>query len=177
MIPHALNQAANVRVGYHAGAGAFQASRRAGWVAITLGIVSSVIAAAVMLAWPREISLLFLKVSNDGDAQVIDLAVELFFICALFQLVDGLQAIAAGSLRGLKDTRTPMLLAAFSYWGIGFPVAWWLGLHAGHGAPGIWVGLALSLAVAAVMLVTRFWIMSRRAIALGRLPSTALAES
>jgi len=177
MIPHALNQAANVRVGYHAGAGAFTASRRAGWVAITLGIVSSVIAAAVMLAWPREISLLFLKVSNDGDAQVIDLAVELFFICALFQLVDGLQAIAAGSLRGLKDTRTPMLLAAFSYWGIGFPVAWWLGIHAGHGAPGIWVGLALSLFVAAAMLVTRFWIMSRRAITLGRLPSTALAES
>jgi MATE family multidrug resistance protein len=170
MIPHALNQAANVRVGYHSGANAFRAARRAGFVAMAIGIGMSLISAAVMIAWPREIALLFLKVSTEGDSQVVELAARLLGFCAAFQVVDGLQAIAAGSLRGLKDTRIPMMLAAFSYWVVGFPTAWGLGLHYGHGAPGIWVGLALSLAVAAVLLVSRFWIMSGRAIAKGAIP-------
>jgi MATE family multidrug resistance protein len=116
--------------------------------------------------------LLFLKVSNEGDAAVVDRGARLFIICAAFQVVDGLQAIAAGALRGLKDTRVPMMLAGFGYWVIGFPTAWTLGIHLGHGAPGIWVGLAVSLLVVAVMLVTRFWVMSRRAI----LAPGALAE-
>ena len=76
------------------------------------------------------------------------------------------KAIASGALRGLKDTRLPMILAAIGYWVVGFPVAWVLGLHTSMGARGIWVGLALSLATAAVLLVGRFWLLSARAISL-----------
>jgi MATE family multidrug resistance protein len=106
-----------------------------------------------------------LDAANPNDAAVIDLAVRLLLIAAAFQLADGLQTIASGALRGLKDTRLPMILAAIGYWVVGFPVAWALGLHFGYGAEGVWVGLALSLATAAVLLVTRFWVLSARAIA------------
>ena len=119
-----------------------------------------------MVAWPREIALLFgLDAANQNDAEVVTLAARLLLIAAAFQIADGLQAIASGALRGLKDTRLPMILAAIGYWVVGFPIAWAMGLRYGYGAEGIWVGLALSLATAALLLVARFWVLSARAIA------------
>src|SRR3546814_1828547 len=73
-----------------------------------------------------------------------------------FQFPDGIQVLSAGALRGLKDTRVPMLLAACAYWGIGMPLGAWLGLWLGWGPRGMWIGLIAGLVVAAVLLGARF---------------------
>ena len=78
------------------------------------------------------------------------------WLAAAFQLFDGLQATANGALRGLKDTRVPMLITLVSYWVVGMPVAWWLGFHTALGAAGLWWGLTAGLGMAALGLSLRF---------------------
>ena len=80
------------------------------------------------------------------------IALQLFVIAALFQLFDGVQVIAAGALRGYRDTAVPMLIAAIGYWAIGFVGGWLLAFPLGFGAVGLWLGLALGLAVVAIAL-------------------------
>ncbi len=163
MVPLGMAQAANARVGYHMGAGDPRGARRAAAAAFVLGLSFMAVAASVMLAAPRAIASLFnLDASRAGDADVIALIVNLLAICAFFQIFDGAQTIAAGALRGLKDTRVPAMLAGLSYWAVGFPVAWLLGFPMGWGATGVWWGLALSLLVAAIVLNARFWRLSAR---------------
>ncbi len=163
MVALGAAQAANVRVGFHTGARASEAARRAALAALVLGVGFMAVMAAVMLTMPTQIALLFnLKPDNAADADVIALVVQLLAICAFFQVFDGAQAIAAGALRGLKDTRMPALLAGFSYWAFGFPIAWALGFPMGWGATGVWWGLALGLAAAAVLLNVRFWRLSAK---------------
>jgi MATE family multidrug resistance protein len=163
MVPLAMAQAANVRVGFHMGAASPVAARRAAKAAFMLGVGFMTLSAAVMLAAPTQIALLFnLDPGKPADAEVIKVVVELLTICAFFQIFDGAQTIAAGALRGLKDTHVPALLAGLSYWGVGFPVAWTLGFPMAWGATGIWWGLALGLATAAVVLNARFWRLSGR---------------
>ncbi len=165
MVPLAVNQAANARVGFYMGAQMPFAARRAGFAAITLGVSFMAAMALLLLAAPYEIALLFnLKPDKPEDAAVIALIVQLLAICALFQVFDGAQTIAAGALRGMKDTRVPALLAGLSYWAIGFPVAWTLGFPLGLGPVGIWWGLAFGLAAAAVVLNIRFLRLSGRLV-------------
>jgi MATE family multidrug resistance protein len=83
------------------------------------------------------------------DAPVRALAVTLMLYAAVFQLPDGVQVLSNGVLRGLKDTRVPMLVTVLAYWGVGMPLGAWFGLHLGGRAPGLWIGLILGLAVAA----------------------------
>ena len=90
-------------------------------------------------------------------APVAALAVLLMRYAAVFQLPDGIQVLSAGALRGLKDTRVPMLITVLAYWGIGLPLGAWFGLHRGQGAPGLWIGLILGLGVAALLLALRLW--------------------
>lgn len=157
MIPLALGQAANVRVGYHAGAGAARAAQRAGFAALTLGFAVAMVTGTLVITFAREIVLLFgLDEARPGDGEVIALATRLLAVAAAFQLADGVQAIAAGALRGLKDTRVPMIVAALGYWAIGFPAAWVFAFPLGTGAVGVWWGLALGLAVVAAPLTWRF---------------------
>jgi len=92
---------------------------------------------------------------------VIVLAAQLLVLAGLFQFSDGLQVAASGALRGLKDTRVPMLITTFAYWGVGMPVGWWLAFRAGLGARGMWMGLIAGLSMAAVLLTTRFWRLAR----------------
>ena len=158
MVPLAAAQAANVRVGFHMGARHPRAAKLAAIASFIFGVGFMMISAAVMFAAPHEIALLFnLKPDVPSDAEVIALVVRLLLISALFQVFDGAQTVAVGALRGLKDTRIPMVLAGLGYWAIGFPVAWLLGFTFGFGAEGIWWGLALSLMVAALVLNVRFW--------------------
>jgi MATE family multidrug resistance protein len=157
MVPLGLGQAANVRVGYHLGAGLPAAARRAGLAALGLGAIFNLATATLMLAAPRGLAALYqLDPARPADAEVIALVVHLLAIGAFFQLFDGAQAVAAGILRGYKDTRVPMVLAGLSYWGIGAPAAWILGVGLSWGAAGVWWGLALGLAAAAVLLCGRF---------------------
>jgi MATE family multidrug resistance protein len=95
------------------------------------------------------------------DAKVAALAASLILYAAAFQFPDGAQVLSNGSLRGLKDTRLPMLLAAVAYWGIGIPLGAWLALGAGLGPKGMWMGMIAGLSVAAVLLGVRFLRVSR----------------
>lgn len=166
MVPLAVAQAANVRVGFHMGAHEPLAARRAAFTAFAMGVGFMAVAAVVMLIAPYQLALLFnLDPTDASDAEVIELIVRLMLICAFFQVFDGAQTIAAGALRGMKDTRVPAVLAGLSYWGVGFPVAWGLAFPMGWGGQGVWWGLAIGLATAAVVLNTRFWRLSARAVA------------
>lgn len=165
MIPLACAQTANVRVSYFMGATEPRAAYRAALASFVIGVGFMGLAATMLFLAPLQITLLFnLDPSNPVDAEVIDLVVHLLTICAFFQVFDGAQTIAAGALRGYKDTRIPMMLATVCYWGVGFPTAWALGFPMAYGPTGIWSGLALGLALAAIMLGTRFHLLSRRAV-------------
>lgn len=161
MVPMAISQAVNVRVGFHLGAQAPFAARRAGLVAFSLGIGFMLMAATAFLLAARPLALLFnLDPAAPADAEVIALVVRLLAVGAAFQVFDGAQVIAAGTLRGYKDTRVPMVLATFSYWGIGFPVAWVFGFALDIGPTGVWWGLAIGLMAATGLLSARFWRLS-----------------
>ena len=111
----------------------------------------------VFLGFPREIVLIFLGAEDGRGAGIVALGVTLLSFAALFQAVDAAQVMALGFLRGLQDTRWPMVLATFAYWGIGMPTGLALGFGAGLGPAGIWMGLVAGLSVAAASLTVRFW--------------------
>ncbi len=165
MLPLAVGQAANVRVGYHMGAGLPHAAYRAGLIALGIGLAITIVSATLIILLPLELTLLFQLDPGDAeDAVVIALVVELLAICAIFQIFDGAQAIGAGVLRGYKDTRVPVLLGTIGYWGVGFTTGWTLAFPLGLGPPGLWWGLATGLAAAAVLLCGRFLIISKKAM-------------
>lgn len=151
MIPLGISQAANVRVGHAVGARDPVAARRAGIAAIALGGGAEIAFAGLGLIAPGAIVGRFLA---PGPAFMT--ATDLLRVAAMFQIADGVQAVAGGALRGLGDTRTPFLLAAFGYWAVGFPAAWFLTLHTGLGAAGAWWGLAVGLITVAILLTARF---------------------
>ncbi|HEY0958113.1 MAG TPA: MATE family efflux transporter, partial [Novosphingobium sp.] len=121
----------------------------------------------LMLLAPRGILSAYVDVADPANAAMIELAVRFLAVGAAFQMVDGLQAVAAGALRGLQDTRMPMMIALFSYWLPGFGTAIALGLFTPRGGVGVWIGLAAGLSFAAGMLLWRW----RRREALGLVPS------
>lgn len=156
MIPLGIAMATTVRVGNAAGRGDAAAVRLAGHAGVALTLGTQAISATLMLALPVTIASLY-----SSDAAVIALAAELLVLAALFQFPDGIQVVANGALRGLKDTRVPMVITSFAYWGVGMPVGWWLAFPRGMGAQGMWVGLIAGLGVAAVLLLLRFRRLSR----------------
>jgi MATE family multidrug resistance protein len=159
MVPLALSQAANVRVALAAGAGQMLAARRAGLTAIGLGAGFMVGAALVLGFAPGLIVGIYLP-GTPADAATASLAARLLRIAGVFQVADGTQASASGALRGLKDTRVPMVLAALGYWGVGFWAGWFLAFHEALGVAGLWWGLFSGLACTAIGLTTRFLLKS-----------------
>ena len=155
MIPLAIAQAANVRVGHRVGAADRAGARRAGFVAIGLGAVFEALAAVAFLAVPGVLIGWYVA-DVPANRDTVAIALSLLAIAPVFIVADGVQSVAAGALRGLGDTRVPFLLAAVGYWGVGFPLAWWLALPMGWGATGAWWGLAISLLLVAVLLTARF---------------------
>jgi len=156
MVPLGLNQAVTVRVGLAFGAGDRQAVARAGWTAYAMGVGFMVLTAAAMVLAPRLLISAFVDVGAPENAQVVALAVSFLIFAGLFQIFDGAQAVAAGMLRGLHDTKIPMIYAAIGYWGIGLPMgtllAFWFHLRGN----GIWIGLSVGLAVVAGLLLVRW---------------------
>ena len=159
MVPLAFHSATTIHVGHKAGAGDPRAARRAGWTGIGLCGAFMAVSALVILAGKDPIAALF---TTDPDVRL--LAASLLVFVAIFQVPDGLQVGAAGALRGFKDARLPMVFNVVAYWLIGFPVAWWLGLEAGHGPRGIWTGLIVGLVACAVLLGLRYRFVSERAV-------------
>ncbi len=156
MVPLAFGQAATVRVGLMLGRGDREGVTRAGWTAFWLGTGFMAFTAVLMWLFPHTLVNLFLR----GEAPAVAaLAVQFLFIAAIFQVADGAQVVGAGMLRGLHDTRVPMIYALFGYWAVGLGVGVALAFAYGWQGTGIWVGLAAGLAsVAALML----WRWSRR---------------
>lgn len=156
MVPVGFGQAATVRVGRAFGAGDDEAVRRAGWSAFALGVGFMAMMAVAMIAAPRLLIDAFLDMRNPANAEVIRLAVSFLAIAAIFQIFDGAQAVGSGMLRGLHDTRVPMLFAAIGYWGLGLPLGAFLAFRGGFAGIGIWIGLASGLAVVAILMTGRF---------------------
>ncbi|SHK01378.1 multidrug resistance protein, MATE family [Roseomonas rosea] len=161
-VPLGLAQAATARVGLAIGAARARAAWRAGWTAILLSTVFMGPMAALMLLLPGTLAGLFLDPAAPGAPETAALATTLLLFAGLFQLSDGLQVVGAGALRGLHDTRAPMLIAALGYWGLGYTVALALGFPLGFGPAGIWAGLAIGLAGVALAMIWRWARLSRR---------------
>ncbi len=157
MVPMGLAEATTVRVGHalgrRDGAGVLRAVR-AGYT-IVLG--TQAVAAIALALFHQQIAGIY-----TDDLAVAGLAGSLLVLAAVFQFPDGLQVMSAGALRGLKDTRVPMLLAAVSYWGIGMPLGAGLGLGLGYGPRGMWIGLTVGLTAAAVLMGWRLHHSRRR---------------
>ena len=152
-----MSNAATIRAGQARGRGDAQMLRDAAYTTVALSTVFGLMASAVFIALPGPLVSLYLDFSNPQASAILAIATTLMFWAALFQLVDALQVQALGLLRGVQDTRVPMYLAAFSYWGIGLPVSYLLAFPLGMGPPGLWVGLLVGLSVASVLMLSRFW--------------------
>jgi MATE family multidrug resistance protein len=173
MVPMGIGQAVTVRVGRAFGAGRSDAVTRAGWTAFVMGVGFMACMAMVMLFLPRLLIVAFIDLDDPVNAPVVEMAVTFLALAALFQIVDGAQAVGSGMLRGLRDTAVPMLYAAAGYWGIGLPLGMYLAFHAGLGGVGIWIGLSTGLAVVAVLFIAR-WLRRDRLMMMPPAPAAAL---
>lgn len=160
MVPLGIGIAATVRVGHAAGRRDAAGARRAGLSAIVLGVVFMTAMALMVTMFRGEIPLLFLGTA--ADPSTATLAAQLLALGATFFVADGVQTIAAGGLRGINDTRVPLLFAGASFWVIGFIAAYVLAFHFGMGARGIWIGLSLGVTTYGILLIWRMMILLRR---------------
>ncbi len=178
MIQVGLSQAATVRAGRALGRHDEMALRRIGLSGVVLSVASAGLVGLLFVVMPEPFVAAFVDPRDPARDLVVATGISLLAVAALFQIVDALQVMALGLLRGVQDTTVPMILAAISYWVIGMPVGWLLGFPLGLGAVGVWLGLVTGLGLAAVFLMWRFW---TRSVAIGsrkpgaQEPSEALA--
>jgi MATE family multidrug resistance protein len=151
MVPLGVAMASTVRVGQALGSGRINLLRPIGAGAWSVGLVAMAAFSIVLITSGQAIARAFV-----GDPAVIAIAARLLVIAGIFQLVDGVQVIGSGLLRGLRDTKAPMWITLAAYWGIALPCGSWLAFGRGQGAAGMWIGLAWGLLVAAILLVVRF---------------------
>lgn len=150
MMPLGLGMAITVRIGNAVGRGEPASVRRAAIAGLAVVLAIQAVSCGVLLSLPQAIAGLY-----TDDPAVLRMAAALLLPAALFQFSDGLQVAAAGALRGLKDTRVPMLITAVSYWGVGMPAGLYFAFVAGLAAPGLWLGLIAGLTCAAILLTAR----------------------
>lgn len=155
-IPFGIGQAATIRVGYHYGAGDRAAVGHAGRAALLMALTYLALPAMLMIGAPRWVLSLYVDPAAPKNAAMVGFAVQYLAIAAAFQLFDGMQAVLAGALRGLQDTRMPMVLALAGYWLCGFITSILLGLLTSLGGFGVWIGLAVGLIVVAGLLLLRW---------------------
>ncbi|HUG61250.1 MAG TPA: MATE family efflux transporter [Methylomirabilota bacterium] len=156
MVPLGLSQAATVRVGLAYGRGDQRAVRLSGWTSFGMAVGFMSVMAATLLAIPETLIGAFLDRTDPVNAEPFALAVTFVAMAALFQVFDGAQSVAGGMLRGLHDTRVPMIHAAIGYWGVGMVLAVVLAFPVGLEGIGIWIGLLAGLAVVSVLLIGRW---------------------
>ena len=151
MIPLGISQAITARVGYFSGQKDLAATQLAGYTGIATAASLSAFSASAMILIP---GLLVSFYTN--DTAVIQIAVGLLFYAAVFQFSDSIQVASAGALRGVKDTKTPMIITAISYWLVGFPVGYYLAESMNYHANGYWIGLIAGLSTAGGLLLHRW---------------------
>jgi MATE family multidrug resistance protein len=162
MVPLGIGQAVTARVALAYGRADPAGSRIAGQASMLLAIAFMSCTALTFWFLPGPLIRPFLDNSPEA-AQVLAFASAYLAIAAVFQIVDGLQVTAAHALRGLQDTRVPLLIAFFGYWILAFPTAILLGLMTPLQGSGVWLGFALGLAAAAILLIRRFFRLTRPA--------------
>lgn len=151
MVPLGISAAAAVSVGHAVGAGDAPRARRAGWLALGLGTGFMLLAALTLVTWPRPLIELFTH-----DARVLAVGPSLLCIVAAFEVFDGIQSVSTGALRGLGETRAPMIANLVGYWVLGLPLGLLLCFSLHKGIFGLWVGLTLALIVIALALLFRW---------------------
>ena len=157
MVHIGFSQAATVRAGRALGRRDEALLRRGGITAIGMSAIYATVTSLIFLSFPEVLVSLFIDPADPARPSLLQVGASLVMIAAIFQLVDGLQVLALGLLRGVQDTTVPMVMATISYWVIGLPASYLLAFQFGLGAIGLWLGLVIGLAVAAVLLLTRFW--------------------
>lgn len=167
-VPFGVGQAATIRVGIAFGAGNRAWIGRAGNVGIALGIGFMVVTALLIWAFPSTILRIYVDPDAPANAAMVAFALQYLLVAAAFQLFDGAQAVAAGALRGLQDTRVPMLIAVFGYWLPGFGLAVGLGFFTPLSGVGVWLGLAAGLVIVASLLLWRWSMRDRLGLAAAR---------
>ena len=160
MIPMGVAEATTVRVGHAVGRGDGFGVRRAAWAGYAIIMGTQTLSAAVLLFGHDAIVGVY-----TNDLAVAGLASTLLLYAATFQFPDGIQVLSAGALRGLKDTRVPMFIAMFAYWGLGMPLGAGLGLGLGMGPQGMWIGLIVGLTAAAILMG---WRLRRSSLRIGQ---------
>lgn len=152
MVPLGISSAAAVRVGHAVGAGDQEGARVAGWTAISMGTAFMSLSMTCFLLFPENIIGLFTH-----DRAVLSVGGSLLFVAAFFQLFDGIQVVTTGALRGIGDTRTPMMVALIGFWLLGLPTAYALCFPYGLGVSGLWLGMLVGLiSVGALLLIVWF---------------------
>lgn len=151
MFPLGIAMASTVRIAQASGGGRQELLRPIAAGSWALGLLVTAVCAVFLLAASRPIAGLFVH-----DPAVVAIAASLLVIAGIFQLVDGVQVIGSGLLRGLRDTVGPMIITIAAYWGVALPLGAWLTFQAKFGAEGMWIGLAVGLGVAAALLYRRF---------------------
>ena len=157
MIPLALSAATTIRIGHALGSGNATAARMGGVTGILMCIVFMTFSASFLLLFRDVVVGIY-----TNDPSVTQIAISLLLMAAIFQIADGVQIGAAGALRGYKDTRMPMVINTFSYWVLGFPLAYMATVTFRAPPAYIWGGFVLGLTVAAVLLTIRFNGLSKR---------------
>ncbi len=168
MVPLGLASSAAVRVGYAFGAGDRRRAARAGWTAIASGAVIMTAVGLVFFLWPVPLMRVFTT-----DPRIVGIGVALLAIAAAFQLFDGTQAVATGALRGISETRMPMIVNFIGHWFLGLPVSYVLCFRLGWGVTGLWIGLSVGLIVAAIVLTLVWW---KKTVALVSNPEPSLVS-
>ncbi|ARV59580.1 hypothetical protein BZZ01_13915 [Nostocales cyanobacterium HT-58-2] len=159
MVPLGLSIATTVRVGLLGGRGNFLDARFTGFTSLALAVIIMACLSLLLIFYPTWIAGFY-----TNDATVKEIAVQLLSTAAIFQILDGLQVVAMGALRGLKDTRIPMLLNFISYWLVGLPVGYLLGIAGPFGARGLWTGFIAGLLIAAILNNLRFFHLIKRIV-------------
>ncbi len=160
-VPFGVGQAVTIRVGYFYGARNREGIMRAGWIGLAIGTGFMALTALTMIFAPRPLLSIYVDVDAAKNAALVAFALQYLLWAAIFQLADGVQAVAAGALRGLQDTRVPMWIAIFAYWVPGMGLAIGLGFFTPLQGIGVWIGLATGLFVAAALLTWR-WLLRER---------------
>ena len=155
-VPMGIAQGATIRVGLHDGADDRPGIGRAGRASLMLMAGFALAMATIMVGAPRLLLSIYVDTSDPANAALVGFAVSYVAVAAAFQLFDGAQAVLAGLLRGLSDTRVPLLIALFGYWPCGFGTAWLLAFVLGWGGLGVWIGLAVGLVVTSALMAWRW---------------------
>mgnify|MGYP002629087892 CR=1 FL=1 len=160
MVPLGIGMATSVRVGQAIGHKDLERASVAGFTGIGFSVIFMFMAALFFWIAPRVVISLYFDLKSPDNFEVIEMAVGLLSLAAIFQVFDGVQVSVMGALRGMKDTKQPMFICIFAYWGVGLTTGYVLAFRYGFGEKGLWWGLVVGLAAASILLTARFYRLS-----------------